>query len=77
MKKAMKIIGVVFAGLVLLAIVFAAGVEVGHRCGYDEGWSDCKFDAKQTLFDIQDDAFWRWHDSGASCIRRQRSFWLD
>ena len=76
MKKAMKIIGVVFAGFVLLAIVFAVGVEVGHRCGYDEGWRDCKWDAKEDFLGGKSD-FWKWYGSYDSHIRRQRSFWLE
>ena len=57
MRKMKKIIGIVFAGFILFAIVFAAGIEVGHRYGYDEGWRDCKYDAKETLFEITDTAF--------------------
>lgn len=72
-----KIIGVVFAGFVLLVVAFAVGVEVGHRRGYDEGWRDCKHDAKETLFEIKDAAFWNWHGSSSSRIRKRRSFWFD
>ena len=53
---------------------FVAGLEIGHRRGYDEGWRDCKFDAKETLFPTLDDPFWKWHDSKNSVIRKRRSF---
>ena len=57
--------------------VFVAGLEFGHRWGYDEGWRDCKGDAKETLFPRGDDpfckSFWKWYDSKTSIIRKRRS----
>ena len=65
----------VFTVLALAAFAaFVAGLEIGHRRGYDEGWRDCKFDAKETLFPTLDDPFWKWHDSKNSVIRKRRSF---
>lgn len=64
-------------GLFCLLLVFAAGIEVGHRLGYDEGWRDCKYDAKEQLFNIKDDTFWKWYGSPGSVIRRRSSFWLE
>ena len=68
----------VFAGLLIMALViFVAGLELGHRWGYDEGWRDCKFDAKETLClsrgDSFYDLFWKWHGSTKSRIRKRRS----
>lgn len=76
MKKSVKKACLFFAGLVLLAIAFAAGIECGHRYGYDLGWSECKFDAKETLFQMKDETFWQWQGSRQSCIRKHRSFWF-
>ena len=59
--------------LVVVFVVFVAGLELGHRWGYDEGWRDCKFDAKETLFPKHDDPFWKWHGSTNSVIRKRRS----
>ena len=59
--------------LIVAFVVFVAGVEFGHRWGYDEGWRDCKFDAKETLFPKHDDPFWKWHGSTNSVIRKRRS----
>ena len=67
----------VVAAVLFIIAGFAIGIEVGHRLGYDEGWRDCKFDAKEQLFNIKDDAFWRWNGSRDSVIRKRRSFWLD
>ena len=68
----------VLAALLVAAFgVFVAGLEFGHRWGYDEGWRDCKADAKETLFPSGDDpfcdSFWKWHDSKTSMIRKRRS----
>ena len=68
----------VFTVLALAAFAaFVAGLEIGHRRGYDEGWRDCKFDAKETLFPTLDDpfydSFWKWHGSTKSIIRKRRS----
>ena len=62
----------VLAFVVLTA--FVAGLEIGHRRGYDEGWRDCKFDAKETLYPKHGDSFWKWHGSTNSVIRKRRSF---
>ena len=59
--------------LVAAFVVFVAGLEFGHRWGYDEGWRDCKFDAKETLFPGGDDPFWKWYGSTKSVIRKRRS----
>ena len=76
----MKNVLVVTCGLaVLRALTFAAfvaGLECGHRMGYDSGWRDCKFDAKQTLHQKHndpDDSFWMWYGSTNSVIRKRRS----
>ena len=68
----------VFAALLVsVAVVFVAGLEFGHRWGYDEGWRDGKFDAKETLYprhgDPFYDSFWKWYDSTKSSIRKRRS----
>ena len=64
-----------FCALVVVALAaFVAGLELGHRRGYDEGWRDCKFDAKETVHPVNDDAFWKWYDSTNSVIRKRRSF---
>ena len=67
---------VLAALLVMAFVVFVAGVEFGHRWGYDEGWRDCKFDAKETLYprrgDPFYDSFWKWHGSTKSIIRKRR-----
>ena len=54
---------------------FAVGMEVGHRRGYDLGWRECKFDAKEQMASPENEAFWRWHGS-KSVIRQHRSFWF-
>ena len=54
-------------------VVFVAGLEFGHRWGYDEGWRDCKHDAKETLFPKYGDPFWKWYGSTNSVIRKRRS----
>ena len=53
---------------------FVAGLEIGHRRGYDEGWRDCKFDAKESLYPNHDNPFWKWHGSTNSVIRKRRCF---
>ena len=64
----------VLAALLVMAFVaFVAGLEFGHRWGYDEGWRDCKGDAKETLFPELDDPFGKWHSSTNSVIRKRRS----
>ncbi len=68
----------VWAALLVVAfVVFVAGVEFGHRWGYDEGWRDCKFDAKETLYpridDPSYDSFWKWYGSSTSRIHKRRS----
>ena len=68
----------VLAALLIVAfVIFVAGLEFGHRWGYDEGWRDCKFDAKETLYpridDSSYDSFWKWHGSSTSRIRKRRS----
>ena len=74
MKKLLIGACVLAALLVAAFIVFVAGLELGHRRGYDEGWRDCKFDAKQTVYPVNDNTFWEWHDSTNSVIRKRRSF---
>ena len=59
---------VVFAG-----VAFLAGLEVGHRMGYDTAWSDCKFDAKSHPRLTECNAFWDWYDSDTTIIRKRRS----
>ena len=59
--------------LAALLVACVAGLELGHRWGYDEGWRDCKFDAKETLGLEGNDSFWRWYDSKKSRIRKRRS----
>ena len=63
--------------LIVAFVIFVAGLEFGHRWGYDEGWRDCKFDAKETLHSKRDDhfydRFWKWHGSTNSVIRKRRS----
>ena len=77
MKKLLIGACVLAASLVAAFVVFVAGLELGHRWGYDEGWRDCKFDAKETLYPGRDDPlydrFWKWHDSEKSMIRKRRS----
>ena len=74
----MKKVLIVTCGLVvLLALTFAAfvaGLVCGHRMGYDSGWRDCKYDAKETLFPRLDDPFWKWYDSTNSVIRKRVGF---
>ena len=59
--------------LAALLVAYVAGLELGHRWGYDEGWRDCKFDAKETLGLEGNDSFWRWYDSKKSRIRKRQS----
>ena len=77
MKKLLIGACVLAALLVAAFIVFVAGLELGHRRGYDEGWRDCKFDAKQTVYPVNGDpfydSFWKWHGSTKSIIRKRRS----
>ena len=65
-------------GLCVMAVVAlaasAAGLELGPRRGSDAGWSDCKFDAKETVHPVNDDTFWKWQGSTNSVIRKHRSF---
>ena len=65
---------VLAALLVVAFVVFVAGVEFGHRWGYDEGGRDCKFDAKETVHPVNDNVFWKWYDTTNSVIRKRRSF---
>ena len=74
MKKLLIGACVLAALLVAAFIVFVAGLELGHRRGYDEGWRDCKFDAKETVHPVNDDAFWKWQGSTNSVIRKRWSF---
>ncbi len=75
MKKSAK--WIIWSVILIMAVVaaFGIGIEVGHRRGYDRGWSECKFDAKQQMAPPGNEAFWRWYDS-ESVIRQQRSFWF-
>ena len=73
MKKLLIGACVLAALLVAAFIVFVAGLELGHRRGYDEGWRDCKFDAKESLYPKHGDSFWKWHGSTNSVIRKRRS----
>ena len=77
MRTIAKKIVLFLAGLFALGIVFATGIEVGHRRGYDSGWRDCKFDAKESCGIKADDVFWRWYYSGEPIIRKRRSFWFE
>ena len=64
-----------FCVLAVMALAaFVAGLELGHRRGYDEGWRDCKFDAKETVHPFNKDVFWKWYYSKKSVIRKRRSF---
>lgn len=76
-ETAMKILWLGL-GVLGLCLAFAAGLEIGHRHGYDSAWVECKFDAKQTISTSKTiDAFWQWHGKrSASCIRQHRSFWF-
>ena len=60
---------------ILMVAAFAAGIEVGHRRGYDLGWSECKSDAKEQMSSSENETFWRWYNS-ESVIRQHRSFWF-
>ena len=73
MKRLLIGVYVLAVLLVTAFVVFVAGLEFGHRWGYDEGWRDCKFDAKEALFPKYDDPFWKWHSSTNSVIRKRRS----
>ena len=64
-------------GLSGLVLAFAAGIEVGWRLGFEKGWRDCKNDAKEQLWDIYGDSFWKWYGSAGSAVRKRTSFWLD
>ena len=59
--------------VVFAIVVFVAGLEVGHRKGYDMAWTDCKYDAKQQLFSTGNKAFWDWYGSNKTTIRKRRS----
>ena len=72
-----KVLIVTFGLAVLLAMTlasFVVGLECGHRVGYDKGWRDCKFDAKETLYPKRDDPFWKWYGSTKSVIRKRVGF---
>ena len=60
--------------LVVVFVIFVAGFELGHRRGYDKGWRDCTFDAKEMVHPVNDDMFWKWYDSANSVTRKRRSF---
>ena len=71
-----KVLIVTFGLAVLLAMTlasFVVGLDCGHRVGYDQGWRDCKFDAKETLCSEGNDSFWKWHGSTNSVIRKRVS----
>ena len=70
MKRLMieVVVSVVFA-----VVAFAVGLEVGHRKGYDTAWMECKYDAKERLFLTGNKAFWDWHGSTSTYIRKHRS----
>ena len=70
MKRLM--VEIIVSGVFAFA-AFVIGLEVGHRWGYDTAWRDCKFDAKQQLFSTGNKAFWDWHGSSTTIIRKQRS----
>ena len=71
------VLAVVWLAFAVLA--FAIGMEVGHRHGYDRGWRDCRFDAKEQLGHhfLKNETFWRWQGSSDSAIRKRRSFWFN
>ena len=69
------IAAVVFAFAVMV-VVFAIGVELGHRRGYDRGFRECLFDAKETLGLDASPAFWRWHGAAPMSIRQYRGFFF-
>ena len=72
--KRLVIRACVLAALFVMAfVVFVVGLEFGHRWGYDEGWRDFKFDAKETVYPVTDDVFWKWYGSKKSVIRKRRS----
>lgn len=75
MKKPVR--WIICSAILIMAVVaaFAIGIEVGHRRGYDRGWSECRFDAKEQMASPENEAFWRWYGS-ESVIRQQRSFWF-
>ena len=77
MKRLLLGACILAAVLVAAFVVFVTGLEFGHRRGYDEGWRDCKFDAKETLYprrgDLFYDSFWKWYGSKNSVIRKRRS----
>lgn len=65
----------VWAALCVVAFAtFVTGLELGHRMGYDKGWRDCKYDAKEALCPKYDDPFWKWLGSTNSVICLHRSF---
>ena len=67
--------GCVFAALfVVVTAAFIGGLETGYRMGYDYGWEECKYDAKETTYLIHDDNFLKWVGSTNSVIRKHRSF---
>ena len=69
----MKRLLLVACVLAALLVAFVAGLELGHRWGYGEGWRDCKFDAKETLCSDGNDSFRKWYGSKESRIRQRRS----
>ena len=73
MKK--WLIGVCGLAAVLIVVfaVFVMGLEFGYRMGYDYGWRECKYDAKETSYLTHDDPFWKWYGSTNSVIRLRRT----
>ena len=63
--------------IIVLAVcaiaAFVAGMETGHRKGYDKAWSDCKFDAKQQISLTAGQEFWDWYGSDKATICKRRS----
>ena len=80
MKKRVSIAVVALAAVgALVLLAFAAGVEIGHRRGYDEGWRECKYDAKETLLttNCTKELFWHWHGHAPLVIRQHRGFFCN
>ena len=79
MMKDRRLIKYVMSGVwtfAVMVVVFAAGVESGHRRGYDLGFCECRYDAKETLGRDGGPAFWRWYGGAPMSIRQHRSFFL-
>ena len=78
-RRALLAAAVVIVSGLLLLITFVAGVEIGHRHGYDMGWRDCKFDDKQSLMttNFTEEVFWHWHGHAPVVIRKHRGFFAD